>query len=122
MKSSVKRISCTMYCMFSLFRYLPQWVISLLGILGNLLVLIVYLKKHQKGLGEIPIMLLAFVDLLMCTASIVFTVCLAIWQPNTRKVGCTLPLCIAGNVAFDVPYTFSCGKNCLIVKLLKLFP
>ena len=94
--------------------YFPQWVISALGLFGNFLVFLIYAKKHPKNPGEIPILLLAFVDLLMCVFSIVFTAFIAVLQPNTREVGCTLPLCIAGNIAFDVPYTFSCGMMCVM--------
>ncbi|XP_075239528.1 uncharacterized protein LOC142335075 isoform X2 [Convolutriloba macropyga] len=98
----------------SVLRYVPQWVISSLGFLGNLTVAIFFAQKQPKRIGELPIILLAFVDCLMCIFSIIFTSFIAIWQPNIRDIGCHRSLCIIGNVAFDVPYTYSCGMMCFM--------
>ena len=95
-------------------RYLAQWVISVLGVFGNSLVLRVYLSKRDKSPGDFPIIILAFVDLFMCMFSLIFTGVAAIVRPNTRDVGCFLNLCIVGNIAFDVTYTFSCGMICIM--------
>ena len=100
--------------MEQILTFSPQWVISLFGVIGNFLVIFIYLQKRQKSPGDFPILVLAFVDLFMCTFSIIFTMFLAIFQPNTREPGCFMNLCIVGNVAFDVPYTFSCGMMCIM--------
>ena len=55
------------------FSRLPFWSISFVGIIGNLLVILVYLKKNQKTPGDIPILMLAYVDFFMCVFSILFT-------------------------------------------------
>ncbi|XP_075254776.1 uncharacterized protein LOC142346152 [Convolutriloba macropyga] len=76
--------------------------------------MLIFAHKQPKKIGEIPIILLACVDGLMCVFSIVFTGFIAIWQPNIRDIGCYKSLCIVGNVAFDIPYTYSCGMMSLM--------
>ena len=94
--------------------YLFQWTISAVGIMGNLAVVIIFTRKPTKAHGEYIIIVISVIDFLMSVFSILFTVLLVIWKPNVREVGCFVPLCIVGNIAYDVTNTFSSLMMCLM--------
>ena len=95
-------------------KYVFRWIISLFGIFGNILVIYIYSGKRPQAIGEIPVLLLSFVDLAMSMFALVFTSIKAVLKPNARDFNCFIGLCIAGNVAFDITYTFSCAMMCLM--------
>ncbi len=95
-------------------KYILHWIVSLFGIFGNSLVIHVYSRKRPQAIGEVPVLVLSFVDLTMSCFSIIFTLLKAILKPNARDYNCFVGLCVVGNMAFDITYTYSCGMMCLM--------
>ena len=79
-----------------------QWSISFIGILGNILVLLIYKRRQEKSPSEIFIVTMSILDIAMCFSSIFFTAAKDFLFPKN----CFL-FCSAGNVAFDSVNTAS---------------
>ncbi len=79
-----------------------QWSICFIGILGNILVLLIYQRRLEKSPSEVFIVVMACLDVSMCSCTFFFTA----FQKSLFPRNCFL-FCVAGNFAFDAINTAS---------------
>ena len=79
-----------------------QWTIACIGIIGNILVVIIYKGRREKSPSEVFIVTMAVLDTLMCLFSIFFTGSKDYFFPKN-----CFWFCSAGNFAFDTVNTAS---------------